>query len=63
MNKVMKSGAVITAAIAISLAGVSGSFAAEPTTSTVKKVALTPEQKAAIEAAKAQFKAGSKGHF
>ena len=53
----MKSGAVITAAIAISLAGTAGSFAADVPTPVVKKVALTPEQKAAFEAAKTQFQA------
>ena len=57
MKKVIKSGAVITAAIAISLAGTTVSFAADATTPVVKKVALSPEQKAAIQAAKAQVKA------
>lgn len=57
MNKVMKSGAVITAALAISLGGTTFSFAAEAPAPVVKKVALSPEQKAAFEAAKAQFKA------
>jgi hypothetical protein len=57
MNKVMKSGAVITAAVAISLAGTTASFAVEAPAPVVKKVALSPEQKAAFEAAKAQFKA------
>jgi hypothetical protein len=57
MNKAMKSGAVITAALAISLAGTTVSFAAEAPAPVVKKVALSPEQKSAFEAAKAQFKA------
>ena len=57
MNKVTKIGAVITAAIALSLTGTAGSFAADAAAPVVKKVALTPEQKAAFEAAKAQFQA------
>ena len=48
--------AVATAAGLFALVGVSGAQAAEPTTPVVKKVALTPEQKAAFEAAKAAFK-------
>jgi hypothetical protein len=48
--------AAATAAGLFALAGVSGAQAAEPTTPVVKKVALTPEQKAAHEAAKAAFK-------
>ena len=56
MNKIIKSGAVIAAAVALSLTGATGSFAADPTPG-VTKVALTPEQKAAFEAAKAQFHA------
>ena len=57
MNKIIKSGAVIAAAVALSLTGTTGSFAVDAPTPVVKKVALTPEQKAAFEAAKAQFKA------
>jgi len=48
--------AVATTAGLFALAGVSGAQAAESTTPVVKKVALTPEQKAAFEAAKAAFK-------
>jgi hypothetical protein len=48
--------AVATAAGLFALAGISGAQAAEPTTPVVKKVALTPEQKAAFDAAKAAFK-------
>ena len=48
--------AVATTAGLFALAGVSGAQAAEPTTPVVKKVALTPEQKVAHEAAKAAFK-------
>jgi hypothetical protein len=48
--------AAATAAGLFALAGISGAQAAEPTTPVVKKVALTPEQKAAHEAAKAAFK-------
>lgn len=55
MNKIIKGGAIITTAIAMSLASSVGSFAAEVSTPVVKKVALTPEQKVAFEAAKAQF--------
>ena len=57
MNKVIKSGAVITAAIAILFSGTTSSFAAEASTPVVKKVAFTAEQKAAFQAAKAQFQA------
>ena len=57
MNKIIKSGAVIAAAVALSLTGATGSFAADAATPGVNKVALTPEQKAAFEAAKAQFHA------
>ena len=57
MKKVIKSGAVITAAIAISLTGTTVSCAADASAPVVKKVALSPEQKAAFQAAKAQFKA------
>ena len=49
--------AVVTTAGLFALVGVSGAHAAEPTTPVVKKVALTPEQKAAFEAAKAAHKA------
>ena len=49
--------AVATTAGLFALAGVTGAQAAEPTTPVVKKVALTPEQKAAFEAAKAAHKA------
>jgi len=49
--------AVATTAGLFALAGASGAQAAEPTTPVVKKVALTPEQKAAHEAAKAAHKA------
>ena len=49
--------AVATAAGLFALAGISGAQAAEPTTPVVKKVALTPEQKAAHEAARAAHKA------
>ena len=43
--------AVATAAGLFALVGVSGAQAAEPTTPVVKKVALTPEQKAAFKSA------------
>ena len=49
--------AVATTAGLFALAGVTGAQAAEPTTPVVKKVALTPEQKAAFEAAKEAHKA------
>ena len=49
--------AVATTAGLFALAGVTGAQAAESTTPVVKKVALTPEQKAAFEAAKAAHKA------
>ena len=49
--------AVATTAGLFALVGVTGAQAAEPTTPVVKKVALTPEQKAAFEAAKAAHKA------
>ena len=49
--------AVATTAGLFALVGVSGAQAAEPTTPVVKKVALTPEQKAAHQAAKAAHKA------
>jgi len=52
MNKIIKSGAVIAAAVALSLTGATGSFAADAATPGVNKVALTPEQKAAFEAAR-----------
>jgi hypothetical protein len=45
--------AAATAAGLFALAGVSGAQAAEPTTPVINKVATTPEQKAAHEAAKA----------
>ena len=48
--------AVATTAGLFALAGATGAQAAEPTTPVVKKVALTPEQKAAHDAAKAVFK-------
>jgi hypothetical protein len=48
--------AVVTTAGLFALAGISGAQAAEPTTPVVKKVALTPEQKAAFDAARAAFK-------
>ena len=57
MKKIIKSGAVIAAAVALSLTGTTGSFADDAATPVVKKVALTPEQKAAFESAKAQFQA------
>ena len=57
VNKIIKSGAVIAAAVALSLTGATGSFAADAATPGVTKVALTPEQKAAFEAATAQFHA------
>lgn len=47
--------AVATTAGLFALVGVSGAQAAESTTPVVKKVALTPEQKAAFDAAKAAF--------
>ena len=49
--------AVVTTAGLFALAGVTGAQAAEPTTPVVKKVALTPEQKAAHQAARAAHKA------
>ena len=49
--------AAATAAGLFALVGVLGAQAAEPTTPVVKKVALTPEQRAAFEAAKAAHKA------
>jgi len=49
--------AVATAAGLFALAGVSGAQAAEATTPVAKRVAPTPEQKAAHEAAKAAHKA------
>jgi hypothetical protein len=49
--------AVATTAGLFALAGATGAQAAEPTTPVVKKVALTPEQRAAFEAAKAAHKA------
>ena len=49
--------AAATAAGLFALAGATGAQAAEPTTPVVKKVALTPEQRAAFEAAKAAHKA------
>ena len=45
--------AVVTTAGLFALAGISGAQAAEPTTPVINKVATTPEQKAAHEAAKA----------
>ena len=48
---------VVTTAGLFALAGVTGAQAAESTTPVVKKVALTPEQKAAFEAARAAHKA------
>jgi hypothetical protein len=48
--------AVATTAGLFALAGVSGAQAAETTTPVVNKVALTPEQQAAHDAAKAVFK-------
>ena len=49
--------AVATTAGLFALAGISGAQAAEPTTPVVKRVALTPEQKAAFTAAHDAFKA------
>ena len=49
--------AVVTTAGLFALVGVTGAQAAEPTTPVVKKVALTPEQKAAHQAARAAHKA------
>ena len=57
MNKIMKSGTVIVAAVAISVAGASGSFADTASTPVATKVKLTSEQKVAFEAAKAQYQA------
>ena len=57
MIKLKRIVAVATTAGLFALVGVSGAHAAEPTTPVVKKVALTPEQKAAFEAAKAAHKA------
>ena len=57
MIKLKRIVAVATTAGLFALVGVSGAQAAEPTAPVVKKVALTPEQKAAHEAAKAAHKA------
>jgi hypothetical protein len=57
MNKMTRVSSVITAAMAISLTGTTGSFAAETPTRVVNKVALTAEQKAAFQAAITEFKA------
>ena len=57
MIKLKRTIAVATTAGLFALAGVTGAQAADPTTPVVKKVALTPEQKAAFEAAKAAHKA------
>ena len=57
MIKLKRTIAVATTAGLFALAGVTGAQAAESTTPVVKKVALTPEQKAAFEAAKAAHKA------
>jgi hypothetical protein len=57
MSMVKRSIAATIAAGLFALVGVSGANAAETTIPVVKKVALTPEQKAAFEAAKATFKA------
>ena len=54
--------AVATTAGLFALVGVSGAHADESTTPVVKKVALTPEQKAAFEAAKAAFKTAQAAH-
>ena len=56
MIKLKRIVAVATTAGLFALVGVSGAQAAEPTTPVVKKVALTPEQKAAFDAARAAFK-------
>jgi len=53
MIKLKRIVAVATTAGLFALVGVSGAQAAEPTTPVVKKVALTPEQKAAFDAARA----------
>ena len=57
MIKLKRTIAVATTAGLFALAGVTGAQAAEPTTPVVKKVALTPEQKAAHQAARAAHKA------
>ena len=56
MIKLKRTIAVVTTAGLFALVGVTGAQAAEPTTPVVKKVALTPEQKAAFDAARAAFK-------
>jgi hypothetical protein len=55
MTTLKRSIAAITAAGLFALVGVTGANAADPTTPVVKKVALTPEQKAAFQAARAAF--------
>jgi hypothetical protein len=57
MSMVKRSIAATIAVGLFALVGVSGASATESTTPVVKKVALTPEQKAAFVAAKATFKA------
>ena len=57
MIKLKRTIAVATTAGLFALVGVTGAQAAEPTTPVVKKVALTPEQKAAHQAARAAHKA------
>jgi hypothetical protein len=57
MNKMMRVSSVITAAMAISLTGTTGSFAAETPTPVVNKITLTAEQKTAFRAAITEFKA------
>ena len=54
--------AAATAAGLFALAGATGAQAAEPTTPVVNKVALTPEQQAAHDAAKAAFKSARTAH-
>ena len=56
MIKLKRTIAVATTAGLFALVGVSGAHADESTTPVVKKVALTPEQKAAFDAARAAFK-------
>ena len=50
-----RSIAAATAAGLFALAGITGASAAETTTPVVKKVALSPEQKAAFDAARIAF--------
>jgi hypothetical protein len=56
MTTLKRSIAALTAAGLFALVGATGANAADPTTPVVKKVALTPEQKAAFDAARAAFK-------